>query len=497
MASNDMNSWDDDPDELLRRHWQQAFDDFEVQPRSSLSRRILNQLPAGRRRRPIRWLVAGLLLLMTAGLLYQVRFSERSGTKDKNNIAQSASPHRSTSKSRVLQPTTSAERPLSPALARTNSRSDEVTASQRPTTRRPSASRIETPGVSAPLVASPQVETEAGFLAQTRKLTKRTDKIEFVTTSNVALRSETRKTRRNAPTLTSLSRSKSPRTTADRSPATSSGLVRSERVEPDQAPREVSASQDALSDSQVATNYLSVGTSQFLRIAGLLSLPGQLGALPAQLPVTDSVSRYRVEDNGVRPTQRWFIDAVPLSSFQWMSALPASASYLSQVHAPAAFSPATWGYQVNGGVRFGRWQAHLSMGQLRRWAYYTVNENRYRVEPNPANPYHLVREAHTVAENVALPMVGAGLSQYRLLGQGRYAIELGGQFSYLPTSRQTLLGLRGGVNRRLPLSHRLELQASVVIEYGLNRLLSEQRQLAIHPVVVGFGVRIQPRLEKP
>lgn len=170
-----------------------------------------------------------------------------------------------------------------------------------------------------------------------------------------------------------------------------------------------------------------------------------------------------------------------------------STAYLSNVNAPATFSPATWGYQLNGGIRFQRWQAYLSVGQLRRWAYYTVNENLYRVEPSPTDPRQLVRETYSVAENVALPMIGIGLSQQTILAQGRYTVDFGGQVSYLPTSGQILLGLRGGAARRLAVSRLTELQDGLSIEYGLNQLLSEHRQLAIHPLLVGLKFRLQPR----
>ncbi|GAB3643159.1 hypothetical protein GCM10027423_37960 [Spirosoma arcticum] len=176
-----------------------------------------------------------------------------------------------------------------------------------------------------------------------------------------------------------------------------------------------------------------------------------------------------------------------------MNTPQASTAYLSPVSAPRAFSPTTWGYQINGGIRFRRWHAHLSLGQLRRWAYYTVNENRYRVAPSPTDPHQLVREMQSVAENVALPMIGAGLSQQTLLAQGRYTVEVRGQVSYLPTSDQALLSLRGGVGRRLMLSQRSELQVGLTAEYGLNPLLSEQQHLFIHPLMVGIGVRIQSR----
>ena len=230
-----------------------------------------------------------------------------------------------------------------------------------------------------------------------------------------------------------------------------------------------------------------------LKPLSLAPLPSSLSALPGQLPALGSEATHPTGSAVARRRRHWFVEAVPLSSFQWMSAPPAATAYLSPNNAPAAFSPSTWGYQINGGIRFRRWQAYLSMGQLRRWAYYTVHENRYRVEPSPTNPHHLVRETYAVAENVALPMIGAGLGQQPLLGQGRYVVELGGNVSYLPTSDQALIGLRGGAGRRLPLSRRTELQAGLTVEYGLNRLLNERQHLVIHPLLVGIGIRIQPR----
>ncbi|GAB3756464.1 hypothetical protein GCM10028817_26600 [Spirosoma pomorum] len=185
---------------------------------------------------------------------------------------------------------------------------------------------------------------------------------------------------------------------------------------------------------------------------------------------------------------------MPLSSFQWMSAPRASAAHLSQVSAPAAFSPTTWGYQLNGGIRFRRWQAYLATGQLRRWAYYTVRENQYRVVPTASNPNQLVRQTYAVAENVALPLVGIGVSQYQSFSRDRYVADVGGQISYLPTSDQPLAGLRAGLGRQIRLRHQLAAQVGITVEYGLNRLLDEQQQLVIRPLVVGFSIRIQPPL---
>lgn len=182
-----------------------------------------------------------------------------------------------------------------------------------------------------------------------------------------------------------------------------------------------------------------------------------------------------------------------MSNFQWMWAIPTTMLHLAQVDAPAAFSAATWGYQVNGGLQFRHWQAQLSIGQLRRWAYYTVSENRYRVEPTASNPNQLVRETYAVSENKLLPMIGAGLSQYKQLSRGRYVLNLGAQVSYLPTTGQTLAGVQGGVGRQWQLSQQTAGQVGLTIDYGLTPLLSEQQQLAIHPLVVGLRFRIQPR----
>jgi hypothetical protein len=208
------------------------------------------------------------------------------------------------------------------------------------------------------------------------------------------------------------------------------------------------------------------------------------------VPVPLATPQTGVDRQPWRP--KWFVEAVPLSSFQWMSAPRASSAYLSQVSALAAFSPTTWGYQVNGGIRFRRWQAYLATGQLRRWAYYTVRENQYRVVPSASDPNQLVTQTHAVVENVSLPLLGIGVSQYQSFSRDRYVLDVGGQISYLPTSDQPLAGLRAGLSRQIRLRQQLAAQVGVTVEYGLNRLLDEQRQLVIRPLVVGFSIRIQP-----
>ena len=475
MASNDMNSWDEDPDELLRRRWQQTFAGFEVRPRPSLSQRILGPLTARPRRRPIRWLLAGLLLLLSAGFIYQLRLAGHSNPE--HNPA----------------PTGRYFRPVQPL----------------------GATRVRQPGgrsgqaiPPAPLVSPPPGETIAGRQQWVNSMygaeTYGVDALSGHRTPLRRLPTGQIRTRREVEGITlpdGPRLSASVRSGGVRPPRPSAGLADPPDYEPASAlaerlvrQRHQPAAVSVESVDKPVTSAVPVFRWARLKPMGMVPLLIRLGSLPGQLPALDLAPVPLVKTLVARRRLRWFIDAIPLSSFQWMSAPPTSQAYLSQVRVPGAFSAATWGYQLNGGIRWQRWQAYLSMGQLRRWAYYTVSENRYRVEPSPTDPNQLVRETYAVAESVALPMVGAGLSRQMLLARGGYTAEWGGQVLYLPTSNQALLGLRGGVRQRLALGRRSELQVGLTVEYGLNRLLSEQHQLVIHPLVVGVGLRIQPRL---
>ena len=491
MASNDMNSWDEDPDELLRQRWQQTFANFEVRPRSSLSRRILNQLPTGNRRRPVLWIAGGLLLFM-GGLLYKGQLGEHPKAGRSNaTVDQSATPIQRLLADRVRQPATLTEQTIPPGLLKAAPRPSEVVAKQQPTAYSPTVSGVEALGVETPGMAAPRMKVLPGHRMIMGQLPA----------GQVQPRPWARTRLRTNAIAIHQPRSKSVRFVDTRFSAESSGSVepvdyKSMVTLPNQLIRTTNSSSP---DPQLAINQPLVNAVPIewtrLKSLGILAIPSQLSTLPDHLPAISWGAPHSVKSAVAHPSPHWFVDVMPLSSFQWMSAPPASATYLSHVDAPAAFSPATWGYQINGGMRFQRWRAYLSVGQLRRWAYYTVNENRYRINPSSTDPNQLVRETYAVAENVALPMIGAGLSQERLLAQGRYAVELGGQVSYLTTSNQTLIGLRSGASRRLPVGRTMLLQVGITAEYGLNRLLNEQRQLAIHPFVVGLGLRIQPRLE--
>lgn len=475
-----MNSWDDDPDEQLRQRWQQTFANFKVQAHPSLGGRILNALPAGRRRRRA-YRMVGLLLLVNAGFLYPFRLGEYPDSGSNLTVIRPATPNQPLPDGRIHPSEASSGQLVPPRLSVPDLRPGESIVHRPPVVNLPTR-----PGAAASGVDGP-------FGSNATRQPSSTDRVRLRSGAGLHLR----------PTAVSAdpSRAASVRSGGTQLPVLLAGSGTTVGSTPELAPmgrsgrdnrRSLSTSQNPQSSVvQPQTNAVPVAR---LKPVGILPLSSQLSAHPVQLPIIEVVPWHPVEAIVARRRRQWFVEGIPLNSFQWMSVPPVATAYLSQVKAPAAFSPATLGYQVNGGIRWQHWQAHLSLGQVRRWAYYTVNENRYRVEPRPDNPNQLVRETDAVAENVSLPLIGAGLSQERLLSRGRYAVDLGGQATYLPTSQQALIGLRGGVGRRLAVSRTIELQVGLRVEYGLNRLLSERQQVVIHPLLIGIGFRIQPRI---
>ncbi|MCX6215620.1 hypothetical protein [Spirosoma sp.] len=485
MAFNDMNSWDEDPDEQLRQRWQRTFADFEVQPRSALSRRVLNQLRAGRHRRRAVWLAAGILLLLGVGLLYPLRFRERPDPMHASTIlSQRAQPNGPLPTRPKQQPAVLTSPPTQPDQSATALPTRESVNDSRSAVHSPTVPDPETTHRKSVQVTIVPAEKLAGWHGSTERARRRTES-------------------GGRPSITSVFVDQpyaiSPHSRSTRSSVQSSDLTETVSPALQLAPvvLPVNDNQSAFSPSPASQ---SVATPEHILWAqlnptGLLHMRSRLSALPDYIPTLDRVARPLAKSTGAQPGWHWFVEAAPLSSFQRMSAPPVASLHLSQVETPAAFSPATWGYELNGGIRFQRWQAHLAIGQIRRWAYYTVNENQYRIEPGSANAPRLVRESYRVNENAALPMIGAGLIQTHHLGH--FDVEVGGKLSYLPSSSQMLIGLRGGVSHGLSLSQRMELQIGLRGEYSLKRLLNEQGQLAIHPLLLGIGFRLQPHFGHP
>lgn len=471
-----MNSWGEDPNELLRQRWQQTFADFEVQSRTSVRRRILSRVPIRNRPKLSGWLMGGvLLLLLSTFLFYMIHYSNRPALTQGRMANVQPAPPTSSERFTISQP-------MTPSRPATSSKPSEIG---------PRINRAMTE----------QMRNRQPSVAYTKPMTREGSPRRHTQPTN-QLRLRTKLSQPQAePYRASQTFVKSPRFTAQHFSSTLSPAV--DTSDRRWAQGLVEHTGNTISDTNlvnyVLSNQRTIPASTLLlarlKTPALSALPTSLRALPDRLPIKEVGIGSSVEAvNRVGLRKQWFIETVPLSSFQWMSTSSTSTAYLTRVNAPAAFSPATWGYQINGGIRWQRWQAYLSIGQLRRWAYYTVNENRYRMEPSSTNSYQMVREKHVVAENVALSMVGGGLSQYRLLGRGRYMVDLGSQVAYSPSSGQLLASLRTGAGRRLAVSREFELQAGLMAEYGLTRLTSERQELIIHPIVVGVSIRIQPRL---
>lgn len=480
MASNDMNSWDEDPEELLRQRWQQVFTDFEVQPPSSLSQRILGSLPAGHRHQATRRLI-GRVLLVLIGLGLA---SELDNGNQPTPWRTDALPGQPVTHTQLIL-TGRTGQPTLPVERFTSSR-QLMKAGQTailPAHEPPADSRLASSGVKP----STDHQTTTGRLSADRGWPRPPTGGRLRATPIVSDSFSPGRVRSvGLPAAILLSGRAS---IARRGSATAS-VKRLANGPP--AEHSLSSFSGAVQQSTEPHPLALAQLRPRSPMAVSVPLAVSLGTLPRQLPTADCTFVNPAQAKAARPLPQLFVEVVPQSSFQWMSASPVADAHLAQVTAPKAFSPATWGYQIRGGARFRSWQANLLAGHLRRWASYTVYQNRYRVEPSPTNPHQLVQDTYVVAENELLPVVGAGLGQYQRLSQGRYTVELGGQFSYLPTRAQTLISVRGSAARRVLIKGSSACLLSLSFEYGINQLHSEPKQLAIRPLVVGVGLQFQP-----
>ncbi|RYC69843.1 hypothetical protein [Spirosoma sordidisoli] len=456
MASNDTNSWDEDPHALMRQRWQQAFADHRMPARPDLTRRIFDSLNAGRRRR---WayrtvkLLGSLLLLLGGGVGLNPLVERPGRSTGQTNRIESAQPVSMTGQT-LPQP-----------------RAIDARADRGIEQQRTAATTLADRKDIHPVLPTEGV-TRPGITRPTRFGGKPTPVYRVAAKETSSKRS----TRFDLP---------GKRPSVQDNPVPDEYLVSpnaqlTDQSQPDILGAAVSGPMDRVVWERLKPLSLLPPTGTF---DNHLRLPSALDVTVQHLtrPVT------------ARRSGRWFAEITQLSHFQLMTAPPNATAYLSSVGSPAAFSPTTWGVQMAGGLRWSRWQLHGSIGYLRRWAYYTVSENSYHLRSAPDNAYQLVRETYAVAENKRLPLVGLGVSQQQLLFRGRYAAELGGQISYLPTINQSLLALRGGIARQLPLVRGVELRVKLKVDYGLNQLRDEANQLTLRPLMVGIGIQVQPR----
>ncbi|GAB3800074.1 hypothetical protein GCM10028819_24650 [Spirosoma humi] len=190
---------------------------------------------------------------------------------------------------------------------------------------------------------------------------------------------------------------------------------------------------------------------------------------------------------------RWLVGVTPVSTYQWMTTVARPETYVQHVDAPAAFSAATWGYQLSGGVAWRQAVYQLSVGYIRRWAYYDLATSTFQVRSVGLNQYEVTPLKQAVVENEALFMLGASARKHWVLGgpSSPYFARLGGAFTYVPNTRQSLVWANASAGVSIPLTKAYQLQVGPSVEYGVSRLWSSQRQLIIHPYLVGATLSLQ------
>lgn len=471
-----MNSSDDSIDRQLRRQFQQVFDAFEVAPADSLKARIWKARPNAA---PYRYLWSSVLLigvlLLTGGVYYRSLFVFPTVSERKNEVDPRVrpSPIRSTvdvaataprSKDRMWR---EAVRPV----LMPGKRSD----ADKP-------AEVSTP--SGPVLAQRMAKaTGAGRRSQATRwgrMKKRISQIPVDQTTSADL---------------SISIAQSA-TISKKPPQLSPPTL--ERLTDDGATLPRTASSPATESSRLVSDA-NVAFAEPIKAWPTLQPIGWRPAsgLSAELTRTIMVSpppASALTSQPVRPAPlRWFVRVAPLSTSQRMTVVAKPGTRVAHVDVPSAWSGETWGYQLSGGITWRQWDVYVSYGQVRRWAYYQLATNDYEVEPVGINEYQVTRRARTVAENVSLPMLGAGLSrQYTLGRQKRYYGRIGGQVTYAPNSRQTLAWTQASLGLNLSLGQTYQLQVGPVVDYGLSRLWSTERQLRIHPYLAGFSITLRP-----
>lgn len=460
-----MNSWEKDPDELLRRRWQKVFNEFEVQPRPALTRQILGRPVSGKqlKRRLLVSVCIGLFIALTPLAIYRDMVPQQTITR----LPVQRKEQISIQGIKALQPATGLLRTSGQTIKPASDNTDRVALRRKDT----------------------------GFVAE------QADRLPVTVTTGKQnagkqVRDSGLKTADgNVPFVGRKTQDTGSRVAAIRT-GIKSGPAR--HLQTDSVAAEISLTGAAPplhtgSDSLTTAGFALVipvvdhpYRMQYINARRLLTLPG----IPILTSIADSSAP--VVPDAPRKQLRWFAEVLPQSSFQQMHVSQTVPGYLTPAGVPVAFAPATWGYQLHGGFRFGPFETYLVAGHLRSWASYTVHENRYRVEPGSATAYSAVRETYTISENRLLPLIGLGINQDKLLFKGRYQAGFGGQLLYLTASSRTLADLRAKAGRVF-CKWNYSWFTGLSVDYGLNHLMSEHKHLAIRPLLVGVVLRIQPK----
>lgn len=460
-----MNSLDDSLDEQLRRQFQQVFDAYEVTPPASLKDRIWRQLPKNTFRQYVSYcLVLVGVLLPINGYLLEQPLAE--GRADKP----------------------SAGDPLSQISTRRAAKPVEtLTVGHMPESASVSAKRSARPTVQVALPRNTLRLDAPVYRPDVWSASPLKEVIELVKVNGVRTRAsvdarETESIKRlnNYPATVAQDRTISVRDSTATNELDMPLLSVGEEMQHQPKAPGVDETDWLL----IAANRL---TSRWVPGAGL---PSRLTRQVALVPVSKLP-----EKQAVRRNISWFVRAAALNTYQQMTVIAKTGVHVQGVRAPTVWSGQTWGYQLSGGIAWRQWDAYVSYGQLRRWAYYQLATDDYEVKPTGPAGYQVSRRIETRSENVALPLLGVGISRQYILGKHqRYYARLGGQFTYVPPTQQALGWAQAGWGLNLPLGKAHRLQVGPTIEYSLNRIWSTERQLIIQPYTVGVSVALRPQI---
>ncbi|WP_420151427.1 hypothetical protein [Spirosoma sp.] len=461
-----MSSSDDPFDKKLRKHFQDVFDDFEVQPSTSLKERIWQHVSKPVATRQFSLLILGLLLLLGAGFFYKGYYSRL------HSYQRKAQRIRVSNVAPPVEPQAQAKQPDRHYSHRFAESTDSETL--RPTKERKRSgadAQLASPTLEPLVTTTPKKQYVAQAQSQTEQRSRMTgQRIEPRYQSGLA-------------SVTTFDE----KTTQDGTRAARSPMLPTSTPEGTPSTPLILPEIRQKSDAEKAVSW------QLLQPLSLRSAGEPIAQINRNVEIsTPTVSAERP----IRPrtSVRWLVGVAPLSTYQLMTVVDKPDTYVQRVDAPAAFSGATWGYQLRAGIEWRQYDFELSFGQIRRWAYYDLATSTFQVELLGTNRYQVTRLEKPVAENVSLTMIGAGISkQYQLGGaKSRYFTRMGGDISYVPDTRQSLIWAKATVGVTFPLLKTYQLQIGPTVEYGFSRIWSTERQLIIRPYLVGASITIRP-----
>jgi hypothetical protein len=461
-----MNSLDDPLDEQLRRQFQQVFDAYDVTPPASLKDRIWRELPKAAFRRYVAYsLVLVGTLFPAGGRLFEPTSAQdrpnrqtASGLVEQVMDRQAENPIATLTGDHVAKDViwddAQKTRPTAQGVTQRNAiRVDKLAerltigADDWPTAEAVSPTFVEASDESIRKIGNVLESPEAG--GQKKHSAIVSQKPEFS-------QQESGQTNQPDPTLVHDVK------------LSQQSLVVTENVNP------LSPAIEPLTVHQVPITNLSWPINRRVAFAA------------AGVPTDAQTTSHRVAPD-------WFVRVAALTTYQQMTVVGKAGVYVQHVGSPPALSGQTWGYQISGGVSWRQWDAYVSYGQIRRWAYYDLATEDFEVKPTGSTDYQVTRRVESQSENVALPLLGAGINkQYTLGRRQQYYARMGGQATYVPSTQQTLGWAQASWGLNLPLGQAHLVQIGPAIEYSLDRIWSTERQLIIHPYTVGISLTVRP-----